>query len=249
MPITEAAFADLSFDPPDERRAASVLAEARARLAIADERDRIARDLHDTVIQRLFATGLCLQGALGRTDIASEVEKSLESIDDAIREIRTSIFHLRRPARLVALSDSVRATVEEARRMLGCALVVELDNSLDDLVAENLCEDLLTVVRECLMNIVKHACASRVGMGIHIEANRLVVRIDDDGVGFSPSGVTGGHGLRNLRERVEQSRGSCEVTSSPGNGTHLVVSMPLPCSPSLHSEPSRSFGFGCSAIG
>ncbi len=218
-----AVFHDLTV----ERAAATALANARAKLAIADDRERIARDLHDTVIQRLFATGLSLQAMAGRTEIADRIEAAVVGIDDAIRDLRTSIFTLRRPADLLTVADSLRTTAEEAKRMLHCPLLVEIDPAVDSVVPSSLRDQLVAVVRESLTNVVKHAAARSVELSVTVLDGRLVISVDDDGVGFDLAQQVGGNGLRNLRERAQRLGGGCEIRSRSGNGTTMVFSVPL----------------------
>lgn len=214
-------------DQTAEIAAATALSNARARIAVADEHDRIARDLHDTVIQRLFATGLMLQGSAERADARERIDRAVTGIDDAIRELRTSIFVLRQPVPETGIADSIRTTAEEARRLLDCPLLVDIAKEVDDVVPPSLRADLVAVVRESLTNVVKHASARTVALGVDVDDDRLIVHIKDDGVGFAEEMVAGGHGLRNLRERAASLGGSCEVSTAPGSGTRIVWSLPL----------------------
>ena len=223
-PTFVAVFHDLTA----ELAAAQALSSAQARVAVADEHDRIARDLHDTVIQRLFATGLGLQGAADRNDVRERIERSVIGIDDAIRDLRTSIFTLRQPVLDMGVSDSIRTTAEEARRILDCPLLVDISPEVDRHVPPKLRGDLVAVVRESLTNVAKHAAARTVALTVDIEGGHLMVHINDDGVGFAASSVISGQGLRNLKERAESLGGTCELSTAPGNGTRIVWSLPLP---------------------
>lgn len=214
-------------DVGERRHLLERITDAQARLAIAEDRDRIARDLHDTVIQRLFATGLSLQAAVGRPDVNDRIDQAVVSIDDAIRDLRTSIFSLRRPIDPVTVGDALRSTAEETRRMLDCPLDVTISNEVDYRVPAKLRAELVAVVRESLTNVVKHAAARRVGVEVEVKGDQVVVRIDDDGVGFMEHVSVGGQGLRNLRERAVRMGGRCDITSSVGEGTHIVFAIPL----------------------
>ena len=223
-PSFVAVFHDLTAD----LAAAEALSNAHAQLAVADEHDRIARDLHDTVIQRLFATGLGLQGAAERSDVRERIDRAVSGIDDAIRDLRTSIFMLRRPTQDIGVSDTIRVTADEARRMLDCPLVVTISAEIDGHVPPGMCADLVAVVRESLTNVAKHASARTVALSVEIEAGRVIVNVSDDGIGFAEARVASGQGLRNLKERAEKLGGSCEVSTVCGTGTRVVWSLPLP---------------------
>ena len=217
-------------DVAERRHLLDQIVEAHERLAIAEDRDRIARDLHDTVIQRLFATGLNLQAAIGRPDVAERIDQAVASIDDAIRDLRTSIFSLRRPIDPRTVGDSVRTTIDEARRMLDCPLEVRIGAEVEYRVPSRLRADLVAVIRESLTNIVKHASARRVGVGVDVEGEQLVVRVSDDGIGFERdvrADTQGGQGLRNLRDRALSLGGKCDISSLPGEGTHIIFAVPL----------------------
>jgi PAS domain S-box-containing protein len=214
-------------DLTDERVAATVLAEARSRIAIADDRDRIARDLHDTVIQRLFATGMSLQAALGRPDPFDRIERAVAGIDEAIRYLRTSIFTLRSADDSLNIADSLSALIDEARRLLTCPVNIEIDGDIEAHLAKNVGEDVLALVRETLTNAAKHASASLVTVTAESHGDILTIEVCDDGVGFDPAAITGGQGLRNLRNRVEHIGGRCTITSAPGGGTRTRFSIPI----------------------
>lgn len=222
-PTFVAVFHDLTAD----LAAAQALSSAQARVAVADEHDRIARDLHDTVIQRLFATGLGLQGAAERSDVRERIERAVIGIDEAIRDLRTSIFTLRQPVLDMGVSDSIRTTAEDARRILDCPLLVDISPDVDRHVPSTLRGDLVAVVRESLTNVAKHAAARTVALIVDIENGHLMVHIKDDGVGFTASSVISGQGLRNLKDRAESLGGTCELSTAPGNGTRILWSLPL----------------------
>ncbi len=213
----------------EERDTSRALSIAHEELAVADERDRIARDLHDTVIQRLFATGIALQGAIGRGSVVAEaaMDRTIEDIDSAIRDIRTSIFHLRRPNRLAAVSEAIGVLLEEFRRMLPGTFSVDVVQGLDLLVSRGSGDELVALLRETLMNVVKHASAATVSLVIGVEDRDLQIRVVDDGVGFSERSVTGGYGLQNLHARASAVGGSFAVRTSPGSGTEATFRLPL----------------------
>ncbi len=214
-------------DITERRRVREELAGAQSRLAIAEDRERIARDLHDTVIQRLFATGLVLQSSIGRADLAERVEDAIGSIDAAIRELRTSIFSLRRPPDAVGLADSLRLSAEEARRIIEGHLRVEVATDLDRLDLPELREELVAVVRESLSNVARHAHASEAALRVWLADGDVVVLVEDDGQGFDPADPHAGQGLNSLATRAANLGGSCQIESSPGSGTRVVWRVPI----------------------
>jgi PAS domain S-box-containing protein len=220
-------FAVVIHDLTAERRNAAIVAAAEARMAISDDRDRIARDLHDTVIQRLFATGLMLQAAIGRVDIEQRVDSAVAGIDEAIQELRTSIFSLRRPQDHLSIRDALNTTAEEIRRVLPCPLVVKIGREVDHQTPAYLRDDLVALVREALTNVVKHASAREVDVLVSAVGGELRIRICDNGIGFEPREVEGGNGLRNFGERLNRLGGSMQLQSSPGHGTRLNFTVPL----------------------
>jgi PAS domain S-box-containing protein len=217
-------------DITERREADEELARARADLALVDDRERIARDLHDTVIQRLFAVGLSLQGALARaaTDPAIErVHRAIDDIDDTIRDIRSAIFalHSRRPGG-ASLRDDVIAVVAEATRPLGFEPALSFDGPIDSAASDAMHEHLIATLREALSNVTKHAHATKVGVAVTVRDNDLTLVVVDDGVGAgTPDGR--GSGLANMRERAEALGGSCEVSSPSNGGTRLGWRVPI----------------------
>jgi signal transduction histidine kinase len=201
--------------------------EERELLVVLEDRERIARDLHDVVIQRLFATGLHLQTAARlaiRSEVADRIASSVDDLDTTIREIRTAIFELRKPA-TAALRSELRATVAAAAEPLGFRPELELAGPIDSSVPEQVRPDLLAVVREALSNVVRHARASQVRVAVTAADHRLTVTVDDNGVGVA--GVEEGGGLANLRERAFGYGGTFTLQPGPTAGTVLEWSVPL----------------------
>src|SRR5499425_2849588 len=160
MLITFAAQAGIGLELAEHRREAQ-------RLALFEDRDRIARDLHDLVIQRLFATGMSLQGAtalIGDADVAHRVEKAVDALDETIREIRSTIFRLqsRGLAELLPVRARILEIVDEMTDSLGYPPGLRMAGQLDTRVSEPIAEQMLAALREALANVAKHARASRV---------------------------------------------------------------------------------------
>jgi signal transduction histidine kinase len=205
------------------------LVEARAdqqRLAVLEDRDRIARDLHDHVIQRLFADGLTLQSvAMMERDshVAERITRVVDDIDDTIRQIRTSIFQLRSSGAAHAsqsLRSAVLAIAAQVTPLLGFEPSVRFGGPIDTMVPAGVTSDVEAVVREGITNAAKHAEASEVTVELALEGQVLTVEVIDDGVGFGQTGRLSG--LANLRRRAEELGGAMAVSSPEHGGTQLT---------------------------
>lgn len=199
-------------------------------LAVFEDRERIARDLHDTVIQRLFAVGLGLQGLARIVDppaAADRISAAVDEIDATIADIRSTIFALqaRAPG---GVRGQITAIVTSARATLGFLPRLAVDGMVDAVVPDEIGEQAVAVVREALSNIAKHARATRVDVRVAASDGWLVVGVDDDGIGIRRAAQPTGHGLRNLTERAERLGGVAEIRSEPGEGTRLRWRVPLP---------------------
>jgi signal transduction histidine kinase len=208
------------------------LAEARVeqqRAVMLDERERIAADLHDHVIQRLFAAGLSLQstaGTLGAGEAADRILATVDDLDATIRQIRTSIFQLQQLPQTRA--PGLRARLLDVATDLTAVLGFEpafLFSGVLDAVPDDVGEDVLAVVRESLSNVARHAHAAAVEVDVVATADRLTVDVRDDGVGLGPTDRRSG--LDNLRRRAERRGGSCTVGPREPAGTWLSWSVPL----------------------
>jgi signal transduction histidine kinase len=202
-------------------------------VALLEERERIARDLHDTVIQRLFTVGLTLQATVPRVSdaiVAERLESSVDVLDDTIRQIRATIFSLgKRGQDEGSLLASVRDVVSEAVEALGFAPKLRTDGPVDTAVGPDESGEVVAVLREALANVARHANAHSVDVDVHV-GSELVVRVVDDGVGLpagTQSGASTGHGLGHLAARAERLGGSCSVVAKEGGGTDLCWAVPL----------------------
>jgi len=200
------------------------------RLTVAADRERIARDLHDTVIQRLFATGLALQSSLPlaeNPDLRDRLEAAISDLDDIIRQVRTTIFSLEPPS---TAERGVRARVLEvcadAARSLGFEPEVRFVGVIDRRVSDALASQLLSTLREALTNVARHAGASQTEVELAV-ADDLYLRVMDDGVGSAGTEPSTGNGLRNMAERAESLGGSFTLATRPGGGTELNWRVPL----------------------
>ncbi|MEV0152490.1 GAF domain-containing sensor histidine kinase [Micromonospora sp. NPDC050686] len=200
--------------------------EERELLVVLEDRERIARDLHDVVIQRLFATGLQLQsGAMNaRPEVAKRINAAVDDLDATIRDIRRTIFELRTPMS-AALRTEIREAIEVATESLGYRPELELVGPIDSAVPDTLRPELTAVLREALSNAVRHARAERVAVAVRVEAGWVTVTVTDDGVGCDPAAARSG--LVNLRERAERLGGDFQLGRVIPHGTELRWSVPL----------------------
>jgi signal transduction histidine kinase len=210
------------------------LAERRRdseRFAVLEDRDRIARDLHDLVIQRLFATGMRLQSVLRliRTDpeaAVARVDLAVDDLDATIRELRSTIYGLQAP---VDGRPSLRArlleVVDAGTQHLGFTPALRLDGLLDTLVPPDVAEHVLATVREALSNAARHAAAHQVEVGVALRGRTLRVVVEDDGVGVRPEAARSG--LRNLAGRAAELDGVLLLEPGRLGGTRLTWEVPV----------------------
>jgi signal transduction histidine kinase len=201
-------------------------------VAVLGERERIARDLHDTVIQRLFATGMGLQSLVGRmaeSDLRMRLQQAVDELDETIREIRITIFDLEaRDAEKDGLRTRVLSLTSEAAATLGFAPKVHMDGPLEAATDAPTQEELLKTLREALSNVVRHANASSVEILLRAASGTITLRVADNGMGL-PKDARRGHGLDNMQTRAESLGGVCELSARRGGGT--VVTWRVPASP------------------
>jgi signal transduction histidine kinase len=217
-----AADLELVADFAGQASVAIEIADARAdkqRMMLLEDRGRIARDLHDHVIQHLFATGLSLQalaGTLPKGPTAQGIEQSITNIDVAISQIRTAIFTLSsaQSERGDTLRHRVIDLVNELAGAMNSDPQLGFAGPIDTAVTGELAEDVLAVVRESLTNTVKHAQATEVVVSIEVSGGLATVEVVDDGIGIPGSGRRSG--LKNLRDRAEKHGGSFTIDSAPG---------------------------------
>ncbi|GAA3465324.1 GAF domain-containing protein [Saccharothrix longispora] len=200
---------------------------ARRLVDLLEDRDRIARDLHDHVIQRLFATGMSLQGAVGsiREPRARErVQKAVVQLDETVLEIRTSIFDLQAAEDVPGVRRRLLDLVAELTEDVAVTPTVRMSGTVDNSVPDHVAEHAEAVVREAVSNVVRHARAA--GFVLTVEAgDHLTISVVDDGVGM-PEQVARS-GLRNLEQRAVDLGGTCTAVAEPGGGTRLTWRVPL----------------------
>ncbi len=245
--LTEKQGAD-AFDDEDERvllvlatQAAVAVENARLyaenertaaalrRLEMLDERERIAKELHDGVIQSLFAVGMSLQGLASASpdpETARRLESAVEDVDHAIRDLRNYIFGLR-PGVLAdrQLDQALQQLGEEFADRTGVVTVVEINEQVASELASR-GADIVQIVREALSNVGRHAEATTCRVRLQRDRDgRVILEIDDDGSGFDPTAPAEGMGLSNLRERATSLGGTLEIESSPSQGTTVQITL------------------------
>ncbi|MFG2696470.1 GAF domain-containing protein [Kitasatospora sp. NPDC048407] len=233
----EPEFTEREIEPllafADQAALALELAERRRdaeQLAVLEDRDRIARDLHDLAIQRLFATGMTLQSAsrfIDHPGASDRVLRAVGDLDETIKIIRSTIFGLR--VREAGAGQGLRAravhVVEEAHSALGFAPRLSMEGLLDTDVPPAVADHLVAVLGEALSNAARHAKAGRVEVALQATGSQVVLTVQDDGVGIPAQGRRSG--LRNLEERAHSLGGTLTVTAPPNGGTTLNWSAPL----------------------
>ncbi|MCZ4125918.1 sensor histidine kinase [Streptomyces sp. H39-S7] len=231
------AFTDEEIEPlqnfAGQAAVAMELAERRTvaeQIALLEDRDRIARDLHDLAIQRLFATGMTLQSAgrfIEHPQASERVRRAVDDLDETIKIIRSTIFGLR--SRESGAEHTLRArtvrVVSDSAAVLGFTPSVRMEGLLDTQVPQEVADHVLAVLAESLTNAAKHAHATRVQVALETDGRQVVLTTTDNGVGLPAE--RSGNGLRNLRERAQQLGGDMELSCPPDGGTTLVWHAPV----------------------
>jgi signal transduction histidine kinase len=224
--------ADLAMMTAFAGQAALALERARAQeerelFAVLEDRERIARDLHDVVIQRLFATGLQLQTTAtmaGRPEVSVRVNAAVDQLDTTIRDIRSAIFELRSPLG-AGLRTELRELIEAAADPLGFRPGLETVGPVDSVASDQLRADILAVIREALSNVVRHAGATAVRVAVRAEPGLMTVLVEDNGVGPGEADHRGG--LANMAQRAAGYGGTFEIRPTDPTGTTLLWCVPV----------------------
>lgn len=245
--LTDKQSAD-AFDEEDERIVVVLAAQAavavenvrlyeqarqaegeRRRLEVLEERERIAKELHDGVVQSLFAVGMALQGASAIShdqDLERRLQNAVDDIDRTIRDLRNYIFGLR-PGILAdrQLDEAIRELCTGFEERTGVITVADIDERAASELSSS-AGDVIQVVREALSNVGRHAAAATCRVTLRRDdQGGITLEIDDDGSGFDAPGDTG-MGLGNLRARVEAMGGTYSLRSAPGKGTAVTATLP-----------------------
>jgi len=231
MPLAQAAM-EMVGSFAAQAGVALELADARRdaeQVTVLQDRERIARDLHDLVIQRLYATGMSLQGALpliSRPEAADRVSRAVDAMDDTIGDIRSAIFALQtnQDIKQATIREQILQIMDEMTGPLGFAPSLSLAGDLGDHVPEEIAAHMLGALRESLSNAARHAQATQID--VTVEAGRdLVLVVRDNGAGLRDGGRRSG--LANLAERAERWGGTMKVGAAEGGGTELHWQVPL----------------------
>jgi signal transduction histidine kinase len=199
--------------------------------AVHDERDRLARDLHDTVIQQLFAVGLSLQsiaGAAGAADVTERLHHVIRDVDDTIRQLRSIIFAVGVTAYEETLRSRVVLLLNELRPVLRFDVHSFFDGQVDTVIAGDIAGHLLMTLREALTNVARHAEATVTTVHVSVAEGQCQLLVIDNGCGIDADNLgSGGLGLSNLRRRAEMLHGRFEFESPRTGGTVLTWRVPL----------------------
>ncbi|MFJ6836263.1 GAF domain-containing protein [Streptomyces sp. NPDC091209] len=226
-----AGHAALALEIAEHRRDAE-------QLLVLNDRDRIARDLHDLAIQRLFASGLSLQSVLNRLsdrpEVAERVQRVVDDLDDTIKVVRSTIYALRESDRAGSTGLRARLVTEVGRaaETLGFSPSLRMSGLLDTDVSDEQREHVVAVLREALSNAARHAHATAVEVTAEATATTLRLRVADNGRGMGPD-VTRRSGLGNIGTRAEHLGGTCALTAGEPSGTVLEWTVPL-----HHDDPA-----------
>ncbi len=202
-------------------------------VAVMEDRLRIARDLHDSVIQDLFAVGLGLQGLVSQVDdqgVAELLDRSVDTLDEAVNRLRHYVFELRETVRpTTGLDDRVQALVAR----MGSVYPARVRLTLDAFESHDSDDELLLILTEALSNALRHSNAENVEIRLGRDDDHVVLLVSDDGIGFDDARPSeAGMGLASMRTRAHGLGGRMEVRSTPGEGTTVEVRFPVSDSPS-----------------
>jgi PAS domain S-box-containing protein len=216
-------------DVTDRLAAEAQLRDAAQELSLLEDRERIARDLHDTVIQRLFAAGMSLQGLsalLGdEHDATRRIDTVVDELDGTIRELRTAIYGLHtRIVRPAGLRQEVLRVLGEERSALATEPHLTFEGLLDA-VPEDIVEALLPVLRELLSNVARHARANEIAVEVRASPDEIVLIVTDDGIGIDDA-PRPGNGLRNMTDRATDLGGEFRIDARAGGGSRAVWRVP-----------------------
>ena len=206
------------------------LQERLRRAALTEDRERIARDLHDSIIQDLFAVGLGLQSSRDRVDTEPEVvteriDDAVERLDATIRSLRSYIFDLRAQVLAPSLRRDITTLAQELAEPHDVAVEVLVECAADRVPGPN-DGHVYAVAKEALSNALRHSGAARVVVTVRCEGDEISVEVEDDGSGFDRSATGEGMGLTNMAERIAGVGGELTVDSAPGAGTTIRASIP-----------------------
>ena len=199
---------------------------------VYEDRDRLARDLHDTVIQRLFGVGLTLQSIAARSpsEIAPGLGAMVTEIDQVIKQVRSTIYELGLGADLRGVRDDILSLVDELTPVVGFHVTVSIDGPVDSAVSDTMAEHLMATIRESVTNIGRHANATNASVSLVVADGQCRLTVTDNGVGIgagTSEASRGGLGLVNIRRRAEKLHGTLDLKTPEGGGTSLTWQVPV----------------------
>lgn len=208
-------------DTTERIEAEQLLRQFEENVQLLKDRERIARDLHDLIIQRLFAAGMALQTTVSRVhdrDVAASVARVVDDLDDTIRQLRSVIFGLHeRSTGARSLRAEALGVIAGERAALGFNPQLRFDGAIDTL-ANAVADHLLPTLREALSNVARHAAATSAEVELRATTKSVMLRVSDNGVGGADDAPPG-NGLRNARDRATSLQGDCSIRTGPEGGT------------------------------
>jgi signal transduction histidine kinase len=195
-------------------------------LAVVEDRERIARDLHDTVIQNLFGAGLSLQALSQKIDdpeLRTVLDLNVRTLNDSIAGLREFIFDLNQP---MGLPEEIGELIADLVGLHDVSIDVSYTGNLRGMPDE-VVDNAILIVREAVSNAIRHSESTKISVQIHGEDKSIRVIVMDDGIGFDPTAETGGLGLANLRTRALRLGGELRIDTAPGRGATVEVRLPV----------------------
>ncbi len=201
-------------------------------VAVYEDRDRVARDLHDTVIQRLFAVTLSLQSMAGAAEaagLADRLKEAVSNLDATIRQVRSTIYELGSSGIEQGVRATLLALIRDLNGVVGFEVRTSIDGPVDAAISDEVADHLLATVREALTNVGRHAHASEASVHLTVRGGLCTLQVCDNGRGLGTSETgEGGLGLVNLRRRAEKLHGQLMVENLDTGGTSLTWQVPIP---------------------
>jgi PAS domain S-box-containing protein len=222
-------YVSVARDVTDRGAAETKRRHGAVESGIREDRDRIARDLHDGVIQRLFATAMSVHALRRRPatlGLDADLSHIVDELDETIVEIRSLIYRLSPDEPSADFQSDMRAVVDEEHAALGLTPTVRFTGDAGSVGGEWR-RHVLFIFRELLSNIARHARATRVDVDVEV-GEMVLLRVADDGRGFDPNQVAKGRGVRNMSERARALGGSILIRAHPGGGCVVECLLPLP---------------------
>jgi signal transduction histidine kinase len=207
------------------------LSDQLRKLAVIEERDRISMELHDGIIQAIYAIGIKLEltrlTLVDKKEVEAQIVSANQDLNQVIEDLRRYIRNLRAGVEYsVSLREQIEEIADRFRQVSPARIVVDISRSFTQLTEAHL-HILTQITREALSNIVRHAEATEVYLDLHETTQQITMVISDNGKGFDPNTVPQGIGLHNIRQRARHMGGKVEIVSLPGRGTTITVTLPI----------------------